>query len=237
MSDDPQHPDPRVARWSAAERAAPRAAVPSDDVPGALGGSRLFEQPQYRAEVERFTAFVAPPGPVAVEVGFDHGRRLLSLAQADPTVRWVGLEVRQRRVEALARKAEARGVANLLSWRADARTVFRRVVPPGRLSRVDVLFPTPWWHAGRRAERQLLTAAFVADVARALAPEGVLHVLTDVGPYFEHVAGLLAGWSPAPDPPPAAVPSRRANSCARDGIPVYGGTWRVSAPHRGRSAP
>ncbi len=228
MSHDTEHPDPRVARWSAAERADDPSAP--DDVPGALGGSRLFEQPRYRAEVERFMGFAAAPGPVAVEVGFDHGRRLLSLAADDPTVRWVGLEVRRRRVEGLAQAAQTRGLTNLLAWRADARTVFRRVVPPGRLSRVDILFPTPWWHAGRRAERQLLTAAFVADVARALAPEGILHVATDVGPYFEHVAGLIAEWVAAPDPPPAPVPSRRAHTCARDDIPVFSGTWRVTAP-------
>lgn len=223
-----EHPDPRADRWTAPDD--PTAG--GEDVAGALGGSRLFEQPQYRAEAERFRAFVEPPGEVAVEVGFDHGRRLLSLADAQPTVRWVGLEVRRRRVEAVARTAEVRGLDNLLAWRADARTVFRRLMPAGRVSRVDVLFPTPWWHAGQRKARLLLTPAFVADVARALTGTGILHIATDVEPYFEHVRDLLADWRRVADPAPAPVPSRRAHGCMRDGIPIHRGTW--SPPTAGR---
>lgn len=222
------HPDARVAGW----RAPDAAGGPRDDraVVGALGGSRLFEQPQYRAEAERFAAFIAPPGPVAVEVGFDHGRRLRALAEADPGTRWVGLEVRRARVRALA----AHAPPNLLPWRADARTVFARLVPPGRLARVDVLFPTPWWHAGHRAKRLLLTDAFLADVARGLADDGILHVATDVEPYFEHVARQVAAWHPVSHPPPAPVPSRREHSCHRDGIPIRRGTWRPPRPAEAR---
>ncbi len=213
------HPDPRTATW----RPPASAEGPiTADVPGALGGSRLFEQPQYRAELQAFCDFIEPPGPVAVEIGFDYGGRLLSLAQADPAVRWVGMEVRQRRVEALAERAPA----NLLAWRVDARTVLRQFVPAGRLSRVDVLFPTPWWDEGHRAKRLLLTEAFVADLARALAPDGVAHVATDVGPYFAHVEGLFAGWTPAPVPPVAPVPSRRERVCARGDLAVWRGAWR-----------
>lgn len=218
------HPDPRVAAWQPPD---PTEAT-GEDIPGALGGSRLFEQPQYRAEVARFEAFIAAPGPVAVEIGFDHGRRLLALAQQDATTRWIGLEVRRARVDALAALAPP----NLLPWRADARTVFRRLMPPGRLARVDVWFPTPWWHDRKRAERLLLTPPFLADLARALAPAGLFCVATDVAPYFEHLQTLLAGWHPAPLPPPAPAWSRREVTCHREGIPVHRGAWHPPARHR-----
>jgi tRNA G46 methylase TrmB len=193
-----------------------------DGVRGALGGSRLFEQPRQRAEVERFESFIAAPGPVVVEVGFDHGHRLRDHARRWPDTRWLGLEVRKARVEALAVDAPP----NLLPWRADARTVFATLMPPGRLDRVDVLFPTPWWDEVKRARRLLLTAAFVADVARSLAPEGVVHVATDVGPYFEHIRGVFSGWQEAEPPPVGEARSRREVVCARDGLPVWQGTWR-----------
>ena len=218
MSEHPKHPDPRTATWRAPEVLADQGGA---DVPGAMGGSRLFEQPQYRAELAAFLAFLEPAGPVAVEVGFDFGRRLVSLAQADARVRWVGMEVRERRVLEVAERAPA----NLLPWRVDARIVFRGLVPAGRLARVDVLFPTPWWSERHRAKRLLLTPAFVADVGRSLMPGGVLHVATDVGPYFEHVAGLFAGWRRVEDPPLSPVASRREHVCRRDGIEVWRGTW------------
>lgn len=220
------HPDPRADAWQ------PPAAAPADrDIPGALGGSRLFEQPRYRAELDRCRAFITPAGPVAIEIGFDHGRRLAALAAADPHTRWIGLEVRRHRVDALA----ARAPANLLAWRADARTVMRHAIPAGRLCRVDVWFPTPWWHAGKRARRMLLTPAFLTDVARALAPDGALCVATDVEPYYAHLTSQLSAWRPAPPPPPAPSPSRREVTCAREGITVHRGAWHPPTETEGQT--
>jgi tRNA (guanine-N(7)-)-methyltransferase len=211
-------PEDRRAAWT------PPAATPARSgrgVPGALNGSRLFEQPRYAAEVARFRDFVAGDAPLAVEVGFDFGHRILDHARRWPATRWLGLEVRQRQVDRVAAEAPP----NLLAWRADARTVFAALMPVGRVQRVDVLFPTPWWDEGKRAKRLLLTADFLADVARALAPGGVVHVATDVGPYFTHVEGLFAGWWAVPHPPAGEARSRRERVCARDGLPVWRGSW------------
>jgi tRNA (guanine-N7-)-methyltransferase len=211
MSDD------RRESWRPPAEAAPR----EGGIRGALGGSKLFEQPQYAGELQAFRAFVDVPGPLAVEVGFDDGARLLDLARTFPDVRWLGLEVREARVLALASHAPP----NLHVWRADARTVFGLLMPAGRVSRIDILFPTPWWDEGKRAKRLLLTPGFRDDMGRALAPDGVVHIATDVGPYFEHVAALFAGWPTAPEPSVGTVRSRRERVCARDGLPVWRGTW------------
>lgn len=214
--------DPRKQTWRAPEPAPePGESAARAGVRGALGGSRLFEQPQYRAEAEAFRAFVDAPGPLAVEVGFDHGMRLLDLARTQPDVLWLGLEVREARVLDVAPHCPP----NCHVWRADARTIFRGLMPAARVSRVDVLFPTPWWDERKRDKRLLLTPAFVADVARTLAPGGVVHVATDVGAYFEHVSELFATWRVAPPPPMGTVLSRRERVCVRDGLPVWRGTW------------
>jgi tRNA (guanine-N(7)-)-methyltransferase len=208
--------DDRPDRWTP-----PPPAPDIDGVRGALGGSRLFEQPRHRAELDRFLAFLDPSGPVAVEIGFDHGHRLLDHARRWPEIRWVGLEVRRHRVADLAAQAPP----NLLPWRADARTVFASLMPQGRVSRVDVLFPTPWWDEGKRARRLLLTAPFLDDLRRALAPGGVVHVATDVAPYFDHVRGLFTAWRPTDPPAAGEARSRRERVCAREGIPIHRGTW------------
>lgn len=210
--------DPRKSEWRAPPAEAP---ARGEGVRGALGGSRLFDQPRYRAEVEVFRAFIEPPGPLAVEIGFDHGMRLLDLARRQPDVRWLGLEVRERRVLAVAPHCPG----NCMVWRADARTVFRVLMPPGRVSRVDVLFPTPWWDEKHREKRLLLTPVFLLDLERALAPDGCVHVATDVGPYFEHVEALFAAWRAVEPPTMGEALSRRERVCARDGLPVWRGTW------------
>lgn len=193
----------------------------TEGVRGALGGSRLFEQPAQRAEVERFQQFIAAPGPVVVEVGFDFGHRILDHAHRWPDVRWIGIEVRKARVEELAERAPD----NLLAWRADARTVFNQLMPPGRLTQVDIFFPTPWWDEIKRAKRMLITPQFVGDLATSLAPDGVVHFATDVPGYFEHAAQVFDGWGHSESALSGEAKSRRERVCSRDDVPVFRSKW------------
>ena len=180
---------------------------------GALGGARLFDQPAHRAKVDALLAFLEAPGPVCLEVGVDYGGRLLAQAAADPGTRWIGLEIKKPRVAALCTAAPP----NCLVWAADARVLLRRVLPPGRLSRVDVFFPTPTFERAHL----LWSPAFVGALHRVLAPGGVVWSRTDVEGLHHHIAALLGDWSVAPQPDEAPVASRRERGCAREGWPVF----------------
>jgi tRNA G46 methylase TrmB len=163
-----------------------------------------------REAVERFTTGDAP---LAVEVGFDHGMRILDHARRWPAIRWLGLEIRKRRVWAAAPHAPP----NCLLLRADARAVFASLLPPGSVRWVYVLFPTPT----DNPRHLLLSRPFVESVATALAPGGCFYLETDVEGMAAHTRALLEGWPEAPPPPLGPVLSRRQRVCARDGLPVY----------------
>ena len=180
---------------------------------GVLGGSALYEHGRHaevRAAVE---AFVAGSGPLAVEVGFDHGMRILDHARRWPDIRWLGLEIRKRRVWAAAPHAPP----NCLLLRADARAVFASLLHPGSVRWVYVLFPTPT----DNPRHLLLSRSFVDAVTTVLAPDGAFYLETDVEGMHTHAAALLDGWTEAPPPPLGPVLSRRQRVCARDGLPVY----------------
>jgi tRNA G46 methylase TrmB len=191
---------------------------------GALNGSLLLQQPRHRHEVQRLHAFVQAPGPVALEIGVDHGTVLIDHARRRPDWRWIGLEVRKRKVA----KAAPHAPDNALLWAADARTVLATAMPAGRLSRVDVLFPTPVTDP----RHLLFTEAFVDDLARAMAPDGVLTVASDVPGLFAYIAGLLSGWQPVAEPWRGPVRSRRERVCVRDGLPVQWGSWAPTSARR-----
>lgn len=194
--------------------APPVEASPDDRrVRGALGGSLLLDRPEHRDFRDRITSFVDAPGPLALEIGFDFGERLLGAARANPEMRWLGCELRKMRVA----EVDALAPPNLLALRADARTLLAALIPPGRLTYAYVLFPTPTL----RPSHLLLTPDLVALLARALGPMGVLHVATDVPGMARHAERLLAGWVPATPPPTSPVLSRRERVCARDGLTVY----------------
>ncbi|MFT4627097.1 MAG: tRNA (guanine-N(7)-)-methyltransferase [Myxococcota bacterium] len=198
------------------------------DIPGALNGSRLLLQPRYAAEVARWQAALDREGPVLLEVGFDHGRRLLNTARLNPDWQVLGIEVRRRRVEQAAERAAERSLVNVLPWRADARTVLATVTPPACLDVVEVLFPTPWPDTGPKSRRRLLTAEFLGDVARALRPGGVLLMATDVEEEAERIAAALAqvpGLVDAPEArqarPACTAHSRREWKCEAEGLAVH----------------
>lgn len=187
-------------------------------IKGALYGSLLLEQPRHRAAVDAFLGFLEPEGPVAVEVGIDTGVVLIDQARANPDWRWVGLEIRRRRVE----RARPHAPSNALLWAIDARTLFASVVPAGRISRIDVLFPTP----AEDPLHRLFTPGFAADLARALTPDGVLTVATDVPWLWAEIDASLTGWTATEPPARSPARSRRERVCRRDGLPVFGASLR-----------
>lgn len=195
------------------------------DLPGALGGSRLFDRAEHRAAVAAWQGWLRAGRPVLLEVGFDHGRRLSATARHHPDWTVIGLEVRRQRVLEAQARAARDGLLNCHAWRVDARTVLASLTPPGSLRVVEALFPTPWG-PGRR-ERTLIDAGFLDDVARALVPGGVLHVETDVPALAEAVGAMLNAHpalvldpGAAHDRPAIEALSRRQWRCAQDGTPV-----------------
>lgn len=185
---------------------------------GVLYGTRLYDQPRHRPVAEGIAAFLAEPGPVAVEIGFDHGMRILDQARRHPEWRWLGVELRRARVAAAA--AHAPPNARLL--RIDGRTLLAALVPEGRLAALIVWFPAPTDDPGHL----LLTPALVAAARRALAPRGVVHLATDVPGMAAWADALFAGWPHGEPPPAPAALSRRERVCRRDGIAVHERCWR-----------
>ncbi len=178
----------------------------------AMYGTRLFDQPEHAGVRAQVQEFVGRPGPLGVEIGFDHGMCILDRARRFPEVRHLGVELREARVAAAAPHAPA----NCRLWRIDGRTLFAALLPESCVDWVYVLFPTP----PSGPKRALLTPAFAEAVARALRPGGVVGLRTDV-PALAAEARRVFPWREAGPPPLGEALSRRERVCRRDGIEVF----------------
>ncbi len=118
-------------------------------------------------------------GEVEVELGCADARFLFERAAAHPAVTCVGVEIRADLVEDVNRRAAAAGLANLRAVFAHINLDLDRLFPDGRLARVFVNFPDPWFKR-RHQKRRALTAEVADEIARKLADGGELLFQSDV---------------------------------------------------------
>ena len=176
-----------------------------------------------------FRALFGRDAPVVVEIGFGMGETTARIAQENPGVDYLGIEVHAPGVGSLLRQVEALGLANMRVVSHDAVEVMRDMVPPSSLAGVHVFFPDPW-PKKRHHKRRLVQPAFAALAASRLAPGGYIHVATDWEEYAQQVLEVLAstpglvntaqGFAPRPATRPETKFERR-------GLKLGHGVWDV----------
>jgi tRNA (guanine-N7-)-methyltransferase len=139
-----------------------------------------------------FAPALAPPLRLCVDLGFGRGELLLDLAAADPGGAYLGVEYSFKRVLKLARRLARTPIANVRLVCATAEAIVGERLADASVSAFWINFPDPW-PKKRHHRRRLLQPAFVRQLARRLAPGGLLHVATDHAGYAEAIAEVLAG--------------------------------------------
>lgn len=163
--------------------------------------------------------------PLIVEIGSGTGESVVAHAAAHQEADHLAVEVYRPGAAHTVVQAGARGLSNLRVLEADAAALVRGALPAGSVAAVHVFFPDPWPKA-RHHKRRLVDAAFVADVAAALAPGGVLRMATD----WEHYAHQMRevaracsdlrdahpdGWAPRFDGRPLTTFERKGQAAGR----------------------
>ena len=187
----------------AADAPAPAAEVPPAAAPAAVREDLtpwfrpLFELPDpLDAGPLDWAAVFPQPGPVELDVGSGRGRFTNEGAAARPGVNFCGIEHDFTAARRGAKRLKRDETPNARMFGGDAWRFLREFVPPGSLAAVHVLYPDPWWkrrHRKRRLLGEQAGAEFLDLLLNGLAPDGRLHVRTDVGEYFGEITALLDG--------------------------------------------
>lgn len=127
--------------------------------------------------------------PRCLEIGFGAGECIGALAESNPGVDYLGVEVHRAGVGRLLLRAAAAHLSNLRVICRDVVEVLALNLPDASLDEVLVFFPDPW-HKKRHVKRRLVDAAFVAAVAAKLRPGGRLRLATDWAPYAEQMLAV-----------------------------------------------
>ena len=132
-------------------------------------------------------AWFGRTAPVVLEIGCGAGTSTVAMAQSEPDINVIAVEVYRRGLAQLLCAVQREAVRNVRLIRGDAVDVLAQLIAPGSLTGVRVFFPDPWPKA-RHHKRRLLQPATVALIADRLQPGGVLHAATDHAGYAAHIA-------------------------------------------------
>jgi tRNA (guanine-N7-)-methyltransferase len=132
-------------------------------------------------------AWFGRSAPLVLEIGSGAGTSTLAMAQVEPQLNVIAVEVYRRGLAQLLSGIDREGVTNIRLIRGDGVDVLEHMLGPESLTGVRVFFPDPWPKA-RHHKRRLLQPATIALIADRLQTGGVLHAATDHPGYAEQIA-------------------------------------------------
>ncbi len=148
----------------------------------ALSSTKPALAEAYHKKIRDFEAPVFTHEKIAIEVGFGSGRHLLYQAQQHPDTLFIGIEIHTPSAQQVLKQIALQGLENVWVVNYDARLLLE-MMPSNSCRTIYVHFPVPW---DKKPHRRVISADFLRESLRVLAPEGELELRTDSDNYYHH---------------------------------------------------
>ncbi|MDR2808751.1 MAG: tRNA (guanosine(46)-N7)-methyltransferase TrmB [Spirochaetaceae bacterium] len=125
-----------------------------------------------------FAAVFGNSSPVIIEIGFGMGTATVRIAQSNPSINYLGIEVHKAGIGKLFLEIEKRSLHNVLCIEYDAVAVVEAMIPDGSAAGFHIFFPDPW-PKKRHHKRRLVTRPFTDLLAAKLKGGGFIYMVTD----------------------------------------------------------
>ena len=123
--------------------------------------------------------------PLVMDVGCGSGNFIVEAARLNPQTRFIGVELKYKRLVRAAEKTKKRGLTNLRFLQAPAESLGEWIAGE-TADRIHVQFPDPWPKKKHRKKR-MLNETGMRSFLLLLKPGGTLRFKTDHREYFEEV--------------------------------------------------
>jgi tRNA (guanine-N7-)-methyltransferase len=124
--------------------------------------------------------------PIVLEIGFGMGITTADIAQVNPDIDYLGVEVYSAGVASLLKLIAEKKLNNIRVMQHDVFEVVRDMLPDHSLTGIHIFFPDPWPKA-RHHKRRLVQPDFVQMLRPKLKVNGYIHCATDWQAYAEHM--------------------------------------------------
>ena len=124
--------------------------------------------------------------PVVIEIGFGSGSAAAEIAEKNPGINYLGIEVYRSGIGRLLWEIEKRRLENVRIIEGDAVEILGGILPLAGAAGFHIFFPDPW-PKKRHHKRRLITRPFTDSLRECLKPGGYIYMVTDWEDY--------AGWA------------------------------------------
>lgn len=161
----------RIGRMTAAQEKAYNELSPSWCIP--------FENKKLN-----FVDIFGNTNPIIVEIGFGMGDATIQIAEKNPNINYLGIEVHRPGVGRVLSEIKKRNLKNLFLIEYDALEVLEYMIQDNSVNGFHIFFPDPW-PKKRHHKRRMLQRPRTNLMAQKLAPGGYLYFVTDWQEYAE----------------------------------------------------
>jgi tRNA (guanine-N7-)-methyltransferase len=177
-----------------------------------------------------------------LEIGCAEAQFLFERARLDAGRRYIGLEIREKLVDFVNRRARVEALPVEAVF-CHANLHLTDLFAAGSVDRIYLNFPDPWFKRKHHV-RRMIDAELAEGVAALLRPGGDLLVQSDVWDIVLDAMGVFdamestfenrtAPWSFWRGPNPFGVRSWRESHCEAEGLPVWRLLYRRSSSPAG----
>jgi tRNA (guanine-N7-)-methyltransferase len=132
----------------------------------------------------RFENIFGNSAPVIVEIGFGMGAATAEIAEKNPGLNYIGIEVHRPGIGRLLWEIEKRGLKNIRIIEGDAMEIIKKMLGENSVFGFHLFFPDPW-PKKRHHKRRLVTRPFTDLIASRLLSGGYVYMVTDWVDYSE----------------------------------------------------
>ena len=139
---------------------------------------------EYKREKLDWEKVFGNKNPVVIEIGFGMGKATAIIAQNNPDINYLGLEVHKPGIGKLLGEIREKGLKNLRIIEHDALEVLENMIEDESVSAFHIFFPDPW-QKKRHFKRRLIQRPRTDLITSKIQKGGYFYFVTDWLPYAE----------------------------------------------------
>ena len=139
---------------------------------------RIFELNIEEIKMLDFHRVFGNEHPIHIEIGSGRGEFLLKIAQQNPDINFIGIDLKEKRVKTIFRKLYKEKLKNVRIAKIYLDKESIKFLSPNSIEKIYLQHPDPW-PKKRHFHRRIIQHSFIDIMHILLMPSGIVDIATD----------------------------------------------------------